>query len=181
MQPNPTNWTFNYPPPAKQASLRCHFLITHSQSCEYQTFFLSIMIRLSVHHSLTVVKKKKKTHPLQKKTEIILRVVHIWPGLGSLWSCNDLPVTITLSCDDRAVCTCPAERCSQAHSCCALLPISVSQHTCLALTHTHTHTSFTHIQTHTNGSCSLFLRSYTARHCLSVKTVLLFFSVSVII
>lgn len=127
------------------------------------------MICRSVHHSLTV------WSPLQKKTGIILRVVHIWPGPGSLWSCNDLPVTITLSCDDRAVCTCPAERCSRAHSCCALLPISVSQHTCLALTHTHTHTSFTHIQTHTNGSCSLFLRSYTARHCLSVKTVLLFF------
>lgn len=98
------------------------------------------MICRSVHHSLTV------WSPLQKKTGIILRVVHIWPGPGSLWSCNDLPVTITLSCDDRAVCTCPAERCSRANSCCALLPISVSQHTCLALTHTHIF--YPHTNTH---------------------------------
>lgn len=70
---------------------------------------------------------------LPTHTKISSRAPHTWHRACSFWSCNDLPVTITLSCDDGVVCTCPTQSLSQPHSCCTLPPLTASRHLILML------------------------------------------------
>lgn len=156
-------------PPKKSPShlLSCQTNpILKYSSCEYHAFFVSDYDpSFPPHYSLPVVNPR----PHQKKR--FSRPVHIWHRLGSLWSCNDLPVTITLSCDDREVCTCPAERELQPGT--FLLRPPANQRQLTHLSRADTHASFTNIQTHKWLLLSPCTNTHTAWHCLSFKTSLI--------